>query len=55
VDLQIDLQEDFIDLNDSFIEVEIVLKKDYNTNLVAADQILRVNNLAHSRFKQIIV
>jgi len=54
VDFQIDPQEDFIDLNDSFIELEIVLKKD-NTNLAAADQILPVNNLAHALFKQIIV
>ena len=34
-----------IDLNDSFIELEIVLKKDNNTNLVVVDQILPVNNL----------
>jgi len=40
MDFQIDAREDFIDLNDSFIELEIVLKKDNNTNLVAADQIL---------------
>jgi len=48
VDFQIDPQEHFIDLNDSLIELEIVLKKDNNTNLVAADQILPVNNLAHA-------
>jgi len=41
-------------LKDSFIEFEIVLKKDNNTNLVAGDEILPVNNLAHSLFKQII-
>ena len=28
VDFQIDPQEDFIDLNDSFIELELVLKKE---------------------------
>jgi len=55
VDFQIDPQEDFIDLNDSFIELELVLKKDNNMNLAAADQILPVNNLAHALFKQIIV
>ena len=55
VDFQIDPQQDFIDLNDSFIELDIVLKKDNNTNLAAADQILPVNNLAHALFKQIIV
>ena len=42
-------------LNDSFIELEIVLWKDNNTNLAATDQILPVNNLAHSPFKQITV
>jgi len=36
VDFQIDPQEDFIDLNNSFIKLEIVLKKDNNTNLVIA-------------------
>ena len=35
--------------------LELVLKKDNNTNLAAADQILPVNNLAHALFKQIIV
>jgi len=55
VDFQIDPQEDFIDLNDSFIELEIVRKKDNNTNMVAADQILPVDNLARALFKQIIV
>ena len=55
VDFQIDPQPDFIDLNDSFIELELVLKKDNNTNLLVADRILPVNNLAHSLFKQIIV
>jgi len=55
VDFQIDPQPDFIDLNDSYIELELVLKKDNNTNLVIADRILPVNNLAHSLFKQIIV
>jgi len=55
VDFQIDPQPDFIDLNDSYFEVELILKKDNNTNLVIADRILPVNNLAHSLFKQIIV
>ena len=55
VDFQIDPQEDSIFLNDSFIESEIVLKKDNNTNLAAADRILPVNNLADALFKQIIV
>ena len=55
VDFQIDPQEDFIDLNDNLIELEIVLKKNDDTNLAAGDRILPVNNLAHLLFKQIIV
>ena len=55
MNFKIDPQEDFIDLNDSLIELEIVLKKNDSTNLVAADRILPVNDLAHSPFKQIIV
>ena len=55
VDFQIDPQPDFVDLNDSYLEVELVLKKDDGTNLLAADQIVPVNNLGHALFKQIIV
>jgi len=54
VDFQIDPQDDFIDVNDSYFEVELRLKKDNGTDLALADQILLVNNLTHSLFKQII-
>ena len=54
VDFQIDPQSDFIDMNDSYFEVELRLKKDDGSNLALADQMLPVNNLCHSLFKQII-
>jgi len=39
VDFQIDPQEDFIYLNNSFMEVELKVKNDDRTNLLAADRI----------------
>ena len=56
VDFQIDPQEDYIDLNRSYFEVELQMKNAAdNANLVAADTLFPVNNLAHSLFKQINV
>ena len=55
VNLQIDPQEDFLDLNETFFEVELTIKKDNNTNLLAADVLGLVNNLANTLFKQINV
>ena len=55
VTFQVDPQEDFIDLKESYFEVEFTAKKDNNTNLLAADVMGLVNNLAHSLFKQINV
>ena len=56
MDFQIDPQEDYIDLNRSYFEVELQMKNAAdNANLVAADTIFPVNNLAHSLFKQINV
>ena len=55
VNFQIDPQEDFLDLNESFFEVELTMKKDNNTNLLAADVLALVNNLANTLFKQINV
>ena len=55
VTFQIDPQEDFIDLNESFFEVELVAKKDDASNLLIGDVMGLVNNLAHSLFKQINV
>ena len=55
VTFQVDPQEDFIDLKESYFEVELAVKKDNATNLLAADVIGLANNLAHTLFKQINV
>jgi len=55
VTFQVDPQEDFIDLNESFFEVELTVKKTGNTNLLTADVMGLANNLAHTLFKQINV
>ena len=55
VTFQVDPQEDFIDLNESFFEVELKVRKDNNTDLLWADLIGLANNLAHTLFKQINV
>lgn len=53
VTFQIDPQEDFIDLMESFFKVEFVAKEDNNSNLLAGYVMRLVNNLVHSLFKQI--
>ena len=55
VTFQVDPQEDFIDLKESYFEVELTVKKDNATNLLAADVMGLVNNLTHTLFKQINV
>ena len=55
VTFQVDPQEDFIDLKESYFEVELTVKKDNNTNLLAADVMGLANNLVHTLFKQINV
>jgi len=55
VTFQVDPQEDFIDLNESFFEVELTVKKSDATNLLIADVLGLANNLAHTLFKQINV
>ena len=52
---QVDPQEAFLDLSDSYFEVEIVMKKNDATNLLAGDVIGLANNLAHTLFRQINV
>ena len=55
VTFQVDPQDDFLDLNESFFEVEFTAKKSDNTNLLAADVMGLANNLVHTLFKQINV
>jgi len=55
VTFQVDPQEDLIDLNESFFEVELTVKKSDATNLLTADVLGVANNLAHTLFKQINV
>jgi len=55
VTFQVDPQEDFLDLNESFFEVELTVKKSDATNLLAADVMGLAYNLAHTLFKQINV
>jgi len=54
VTFQVDPQEDFIDLNESFFEVEWGVKKS-DGNLLAADIMGLANNIANTLFKQINV
>ena len=55
VTFQVDPQEDFIDLKESYFEVELTVKKDDGTNLLAAGVLGLANNLVHTLFKQINV
>ena len=55
IDFQIDPQEDFIDLNNSYFEIEMRVMLDNNTNFVNTTQVTFANNIAHSIFKQINV
>ena len=52
---QVDPQEDFIDLKESYFEVELQLQKNDNTNLLVADVMGLANYLVHTLFKQINV
>ena len=45
--------DDFVDLGRSYFTMELRLKKSDNGNLVAAEALWPVNNLAHSIIKQI--
>lgn len=55
IDFQIDPQEDFIDLSNSYFELDLRLKLDNNTDILAATQVSLCNNIAHAIFKQINV
>ena len=55
IDFQIDLQEDFIDMSNSYFEDELQLKLDNGGNVVDATQVTVCNNFIHSLFKQINV
>jgi len=55
VTFQVDPQEDFIDLNESFFEVELAIKTGGGGNLAQATLVGLGNNLAHTLFKQINV
>jgi len=44
--------DDFVDLGRSYFTMELSLKKSNNANLVAAEKLWPVNNLAHSIIKQ---
>ena len=45
--------DDYVDLGCSYFTMELRLKKSSNANLVAAENLWPVNNLAHSIIKQI--
>ena len=55
VTFQVDPREDFIDLNESFFEVELAIKTGGGGNLAQATLVGLANNLAHTLFKQINV
>ena len=55
IDFQIDPQEDFIDLNNSYFEVELRMKLDNGTDMAVGTRVTVCNNLVHSIFKQINV
>ena len=52
---QIDAQSDYVDLNRSYFEVEINLKKTDGNQLVVANDTFPANNFGHTLFKQIMV
>ena len=52
---QVDPRDEFINMSESYFEVEIVIKKNDGPNLLAADVIGLINNLAHTLFRQINV
>ena len=52
VTFQVDPQEDFIDLKESYFKVELAVMKDNGTALAAADVVGLANNLVHTLFKQ---
>lgn len=54
-DFQINAQDDVIDLNDSYFEIELRFKMDNGDDVVAGSPVTLANNLAHSIFKQINV
>ena len=45
--------DDYVDLGRSYFTMDLRLKKSDNANLVAAEKVWPVNNLAHSMIKQI--
>ena len=55
IDFQIDPQEDYIDLSQSYFEIEWKLQKGAGGDAVSTDKSYLVNNIAHSIFKQISV
>ena len=55
IDFQIDPQDDFIDMSNSYFEAELQLKLDNGGNVVDATQVTVCNNFIHSLFKQINV
>ena len=55
IDFQIDPQDDFINMSNSYFEAELQFKLDNGANVVDATQVTVCNNLIHSLFKQINV
>ena len=51
IDFQIDPQEDFIDLSNSYFELDLRLKLDNNADILPATQVSLCNNIAHAIFK----
>ena len=55
ISFQIEPSRDFINLDATFFEVELAIKKNDGNNLAAADRVVLANNLAHTLFRQISV
>jgi len=55
VTFEVDPQGDFLNLKESFFEVEVTVKKSNASNLLQGDVMGLANNLAHTLFKQINV
>ena len=55
ITFKVDRSSDYIDLDNSFFELDLTLKLDDGNNLAQATRIQLANNLAHTLFRQITV
>ena len=52
---EVDPLKDFLDMDSSFVELDLTVQKSDGGNLAAGDVLVLANNLAHTLFRQITV